>query len=152
MSKALKTKIIFILISLGVGGLSALLTRGSMDIFDTVVRPPLSPPPILFPIVWTVLYVLMGLGAARVYLKDPKSPGIMTFEINLALNFFWSIIFFNMRAFGFAFLWLLALLATVIVMTMRFYRVDKPAAYMQIPYILWLLFAGYLNLYIYLMN
>jgi len=152
MSKKTKTTIVFILISLAVGGLSALLTRGNMDIYETVVRPPLAPPAIVFPIVWTILYVLMGIGAARVYLREPDSNAITIFSINLAINFFWSIIFFNMRSFGFAFLWLLLLLAVVILMTVKFAKFDKIAAYLQIPYIVWLVFAGYLNLYIYLMN
>lgn len=152
MSKKLKTKIVFILISLGVGGLSALLTRNSMNIFDTVTKPPLAPPPTVFPIVWTILYILMGIGAARVYLKEPASGAIKLFGINLAVNFFWSIIFFNMRAFGFAFVWLILLLAVVVLMTLKFSKFDKLAAYLQIPYIVWLLFAGYLNLYIFLAN
>lgn len=152
MSKKLKTKIVFILISLSVGGLSALLTRNSMNIFDTVTKPPLAPPPIVFPIVWTILYILMGIGAARVYLKEPASGAIKLFGINLAVNFFWSIIFFNMQAFGFAFVWLILLLAVVVLMTLKFSKFDKLAAYLQIPYIVWLLFAGYLNLYIFLAN
>lgn len=152
MNKRLKTKIVFIFISLGVGGLSALLTRNSMDIFDAIQKPPLTPPAIVFPIVWTILYILMGLGAARVYLEDPKSQAIELFGINLAVNFFWSIIFFSMRAFTFAFLWLLLLIAVVALMVIKFRRVDKLAAYLQIPYCVWLLFAGYLNLFIVLTN
>lgn len=152
MNKRLKTKIVFILISLGVGGLSALLTRNSMDVFDAIQKPPLTPPAIVFPIVWTILYTLMGLSAARVYLEDPESRAIELFGINLAVNFFWSIIFFNMRAFTFAFLWLLLLIAVVALMVIKFWRVDKLAAYLQIPYFVWLLFAGYLNLFIVLTN
>ncbi|MBQ6901486.1 MAG: tryptophan-rich sensory protein [Oscillospiraceae bacterium] len=152
MRKTLKTKIIFVLISLGVGALSAFLTRDSMDIFDTVTKPPLAPPAVVFPIVWTILFILMGLGAARVYLKEPGSKALYIYGINLAVNFFWSIIFFNMRAFGFAFIWLLLLIAVVVLMIISFFRIDKLAAYLQLPYLLWLLFAGYLNLFIYLAN
>ncbi len=152
MSKALKTKTVFILISLAVGGLSAFLTRNGMSMFDEIQKPPLTPPPIVFPIVWTILFILMGYGAARVYLKEPKSTAIEIFGVNLAVNFFWSIIFFNMRAYTFAFIWLLLLIAVVIVMIIKFYRVDKPAAYLQLPYLAWLLFAGYLNLFIALVN
>ena len=152
MSKKLKTYITFILIPLAVGGLAAFLTRGNMDVFDTVTKPPLTPPAIVFPIVWSILYVLMGIGAARVYLKNPNSSAISVFGINLFFNFFWSIIFFNMRAFCFAFVWLLALLAIVIAMTVKFYREDKVAGLLQIPYCIWLLIAGYLNLFICLAN
>ncbi len=152
MSKKLKTYITFILIPLAVGGLSAFLTRGNMDIFDTVTKPPLTPPAAVFPIVWSILYVLMGIGAARVYLKNPNSSAISVFGVNLFFNFFWSIIFFNMRAFCFAFIWLLALLAVVIAMTVKFYREDKAAGLLQIPYCIWLLIAGYLNLFICLAN
>ncbi|MBQ4545341.1 MAG: tryptophan-rich sensory protein [Oscillospiraceae bacterium] len=152
MRKTLKTKIIFVLISLGVGALSAFLTRDSMDIFDTVTKPPLAPPAVVFPIVWTILFILMGLGAARVYLKEPGSKALYIYGTNLAVNFFWSIIFFNMRAFGFAFIWLLLLIAVVVLMIISFFRIDKLAAYLQLPYLLWLLFAGYLNLFIYLAN
>lgn len=152
MKKSLKTTLIFIGISLAVGALSAFFTRNNMNVFDSITSPPLTPPPIVFPIVWTILYILMGWGAARVYLKDPDSPAITTFAINLIVNFFWSIIFFNMRAFTFAFIWLLLLLAIVVLMTIQFSRVDKLAGYMQIPYIVWLLLAGYLNLSIVLLN
>ena len=152
MSKKLKTYITFILIPLAVGGLSAFLTRGNMDVFDTVTKPPLTPPAVVFPIVWSILYVLMGIGAARVYLKNPNSSAISVFGVNLFFNFFWSIIFFNMRAFCFAFIWLLALLAVVIAMTVKFYREDKAAGLLQIPYCIWLLIAGYLNLFICLAN
>ena len=81
-----------ILISLGVGALSAFLTRGNMDIYETVTTPPLSPPGVLFPIVWTILYVLMGIGAALVYLnrendKDAASSGLFNFGLSLFVNF-----------------------------------------------------------------
>ena len=148
MSKKLKTYITFILIPLAVGGLSAFLTQGNMDVFDMVTKPPLTPPAVVFPIVWTILYTLMGVGAARVYLKNPSSAAISVFGINLFFNFFWSIFFFNMRAFCFSFFWLLALLAVVIVMTIKFYREDSVAGLLQIPYCIWLIIAGYLNLFI----
>ena len=152
MNKSKKTKIIFILISLAVGGLSAFLTRNNMNVFDTIQKPPLTPPAVVFPIVWGILFTLMGYGAARVYLDAPTSNGIEVFGVNLAVNFFWSIIFFNLQAYTFAFIWLLLLIDVVIVMIIKFYRVDKAAAYLQLPYLAWLLFAGYLNLYIALMN
>ena len=152
MKKSTKSYIFFIALSLGIGALSAFLTRNNMNIFDTVTKPPLAPPAWAFPVVWSVLYILMGIGAARVYLREPQTDALTVFAINLALNFFWSIIFFNLRAFGFAFIWLLLLLAVVIIMTVKFFRVEKLAGYLQIPYIIWLILAGYLNLFIFLAN
>lgn len=152
MKKSLKTKIVYILIALAVGGLSALLTKDNMNIFDTVKMPPLAPPAIAFPIVWSILYILMGYGAARVHLESPDSGALTVYWINLIINFFWSIIFFNFRNFGFAFLWLVLLFIVVLIMTVKFYRVDKVAGLLQIPYLIWLVIAGYLNLYIYLTN
>ena len=152
MNKKLKAYLTFILVSLAVGGLSAFLTRNGMDVFDTVRKPPLTPPAIVFPIVWTILYILMGIGAARVYIKEPDSSALPVFGINLFFNFFWSIIFFNMRSFCFAFIWLLVLYAVVLIMTVKFYRVDKAAGLLQIPYCVWLFIAAYLNLFICLTN
>ena len=109
---------VFILLSLAVGGLSGLLSAEGMDLYDaTVVKPPLSPPPVLFPIVWSVLYILMGIGAARIWLSEAgsdRSKALNLFVAQLAVNFFWSIIFFNLQAFGFAFFWLLVLLVLVV--------------------------------------
>ena len=99
--------------------------------------------------------VLMGIGSARVYLSPlskMRTSAINTYIINLFLNFFWSIIFFNFRAFLFAFCWLLALLFVIILMTVRFYKCDRASGLMQIPYILWVTFAGYLTFAIWLLN
>lgn len=146
-----------ILISLGVGALSAFLTRGNMDIYETVKMPPLSPPGVLFPIVWTILYVLMGIGAGLVYLNqendtEAASAGLFNFGLSLFVNFFWSIFFFNLRAFAFSFIWLILLLYLIIRYTLFYKKVSPLAAYLQIPYILWVLFAGYLNFGITLLN
>ncbi len=155
--KIFKTYLIAILIPLAVGGLAALLTRGNMMLFDEIVKPPLAPPPILFPIVWTVLYILMGIGSARVYLKKDTMPreatnALRTYAVQLFFNFFWSLIFFNLRTFLFAFIWLIALWGLIIVMLFEFYKIDKPAAIINIPYLLWVTFAAYLNLAIYILN
>lgn len=157
MWSKIKPYVISVAIALAVGGLSALLTSGSMDIYSDIVRPPLSPPSILFPIVWTILYILMGIGAAIVYQKKDEQPqavheALIVYAINLFLNFFWSIIFFNMRAYLFAFVWLLALWAVILIMIIKFKKVSPLAAYLQIPYLLWVTFAGYLNLAIYILN
>ena len=151
-----KALIISILIPLAVGAMSAILTTGSMESFAMLSKPPLSPPGWLFPVVWTILFTLMGISSYLVYVasvsESKKTSALTVYAIQLAINFFWSIIFFNFRAYTFAFIWLLLLIAVVVIMIIKFYRVDKPAAYLQLPYLAWLLFAGYLNLYIALMN
>ena len=155
MLKKLKPYIISIAIALAVGGLSAFLTRGNMDLYATINTPALSPPAILFPIVWTILYILMGISAAAIFEKKDThdvSGALKTYALQLAVNFFWSIIFFNMRAYLFAFVWLIVLLLLVIIMIVQFYRIRRWAAYLQIPYALWLTFAAYLSLMIYILN
>ena len=151
-----KALIIAILIPLAVGGISALLTRGSMESFESINKPPLSPPAILFPIVWTILYVLMGVASYFVYTSDTaagtKRVALTLYGVQLFFNFFWSVLFFNFEAYLAAFVWLLMLLLLIIATTILFYAIDKKAGYLMIPYILWVSFAGYLNLAIYFLN
>lgn len=131
-----------------VGLLSGLMSREGIARYgQSVIKPPLSPPQILFPVVWGVLYALMGIGAGRVYLAangPQRNRGLNLFVAQLIVNFFWSLIFFNLQAFGLAFFWLLVLLTLVIWMTYTFYKIDPPAVWLQIPYIVWLTFAAYL--------
>lgn len=157
MLKKLKPYIVSVVIALGVGGLSAAVTSGSMEIYSKINQPPLSPPSVLFPIVWTILFTLMGISAAIIYrYKDTKHDGVRTalivYAVNLAVNFIWSLIFFNMQAYLFAFIWILLLLAVIITMIVLFGRISPLAAYLQIPYLFWVAFAAYLNLAIYLLN
>ena len=151
------TYVISIAIALGVGGLSTLLTMGNMDLYSDIRQPPLAPPAILFPIVWTVLYVLMGISAAMVLTdvrvdKAERSSAITPYAASLFVNFLWPILFFNLRAFMPAFIWLI-LLEFLVLMTITSYRkINTGAAYLQIPYVLWVAFAGYLNFAIWLLN
>ncbi len=118
-------------------------------------KPPLTPPGIVFPIVWSILYLLMGIGAARVYrtpASNARSKALGVFLLQLVVNFFWSILFFNAKAYGFALLWLLLLWGMIIWMIRLFYRVDRPAAWMQVPYLLWVTFAAYLNYGVWMLN
>jgi tryptophan-rich sensory protein len=139
-----------------VGALSGFLTReGTQRYLETVEKPPLSPPGIVFPIVWTVLFVLMGIGAARIYLmpaSNARSGALKIFLIQLAVNFFWSILFFNLSGYGLALLWLFLLWGLVLWMIVAFYRLDRPAALLQIPYLLWITFAAYLNFGVWMLN
>ena len=155
--KKSKPYIISVAIALGVGLLSAFLTKDSMDIYKTVNRPPLAPPSILFPIVWTILFILMGIGAALVYARKDEMPkavsnALSAYAVNLTVNFMWSIIFFNFRAFLLSFVWLIFLLVVIIKMITVFWKVSKVAAILQIPYLIWVAFAGYLNFAIFLLN
>ena len=156
MWKKIKPYVISVAIALGVGGLSAVLTAGNMDLYSQIVQPPLAPPPWLFPVVWTVLFIFMGISSAMIFTSDaPKrdvNNALTVYGINLFLNFFWSIIFFNMRAYFFAFIWLIALWITILVMIIKFIKIKPVAGYIQIPYLIWVTFAGYLNLAIYILN
>ncbi len=142
-------------IPLGVGGVSALLTSGNMQLFDEINKPPLSPPGWLFPVVWTILYISMGVALYLVVMaKDTKAnlPAYISFGVQLFFNFFWSIIFFNARAYLFAFIWLVLLWVAIIANIFFLYQVKKTAGKILIPYLIWVTFAGYLNLGIYLLN
>lgn len=156
MKEKIKSYAFFILSALAVGGLSAFFTRNNMDINNDLLMPPLSPPPILFPIVWSILFILMGISAAMIYNSDaPKSQkytALKIYALSLAVNFSWNIIFFNLRAFGFAFFWLLLLLFLIILTIIKYFKIQKIAAYLQIPYALWVTFAGYLTAGIWWLN
>ncbi len=146
-----------IAIPLTVGILSAALTRENMDIYERLNTPPLSPPSILFPIVWTLLYILMGISSAMVYtnrlgFREAAKKGLTAYAVSLVLNFSWSIIFFNLEAAFFALLVLVALLFSIIKTIIEYRKVYPTAAYLQIPYALWVAFAGYLNAGIWLIN
>lgn len=157
MLAKIKPYVVSILIALAVGALSAFLTRGGMDIYSQVNVPPLAPPGFLFPIVWTVLFILMGISAAIIYGKREEYPNevrraLTVYGLSLAVNFLWSIIFFNFRSFLFAFVWLLLLLYLILKTIMLYKPISPIAAYLQIPYLIWVTFAGYLNLGIFLLN
>ena len=151
-----KTYTVWILLAEAVGILSGFLSReGSMTFSETVTQPPLSPPAIVFPIVWTILYALMGISAARISLAPQstmRSRGLNLFITQLIINFFWSLIFFNAQAYGFAFLWLILLWVLVLCMIVTFWRVDPHAALLQIPYLIWLTFAAYLSYGVWKLN
>jgi tryptophan-rich sensory protein len=151
-----KTYAFWILLSEAVGLLAGLLTRTATEAFGQLAaQPPLSPPSIVFPIVWSILFALMGIGAARVYLVPPSSArtrSLLLFLLQLAFNFFWSIIFFNFQAFGFALIWLAALWVLILLMILSFRQVDPLAAWLQLPYLLWVTFAAYLNFAVWLLN
>ena len=159
MKMKLKKKLPYIIsagIALAVGGLSALLSMNGMDMYaDNLLKPPLSPPAWLFPVAWTILYVLMGIGAARIWLlpdSQERSRGLNLYVIQLIVNFFWSLIFFNAQAYGFAVFWLFLLWGLVFLMILQWRKIDPIAAWMQIPYLIWLTFAAYLSIGVWILN
>lgn len=148
-----KKLILCILIPLAVGGLAGFLIRDSMEAFQSINKPNLSPPGWLFPIVWTALYILMGIASYLVFTSNnPKVAALSVYGIQLVFNFFWPIFFFNLKAYLLSFVWLAALWLLILAAIILFYRISKASGYLLSPYLLWVTFAGYLNLYIYLFN
>lgn len=151
-----KIYVIAILITEGVGALSGWLVRDATELYATMIeKPPLSPPGAVFPVVWAILYALLGIGAARIWLAPAsaeRQTALWAFAIQLVFNFFWSLIFFNLQSYGFALLWLVALWGLILWMIRAFDSVDPLAAKLQIPYLVWVTFAGYLNLGVWLLN
>ena len=132
------------------------MTReGTAHYVATAVKPPLTPPSVVFPVVWVLLFALMGIGAARVYLapvSQYRKRSLLLFFVQLIFNVGWSLLFFNAQRFGAAFFWLLMLWVLILWMTLTFRKVDEWAAKLQIPYLLWVAFAAYLNAGVWLLN
>ena len=156
MKKNWKTYLFWIALAEGVGFLAGLLTRGGVDWYTAnAVKPPLTPPALTFPIVWTILYGLMGFAAARVSLtpaSENRSRGLNLWILQLTLNFLWSIVFFNFRAYGLAAVILVILLVLIGWMIRTFLNTVRIAGLSQLPYFLWCSFALYLNLGVWTLN
>ena len=149
-----KKLLICIAIPLAIGLLAGVLTRGGMEEFISVQQPPLSPPAWLFPIAWTILYTLMGLSSYFILesTEEGKEKALNIYWYQLLVNFLWPIFFFLFQWYLFSFLWLLLLWYLVAKMILEFGRISTLAAFLNVPYLLWLSFAGYLNLGIWLLN
>lgn len=151
-----KRLLLCLAVPLGVGGLSALLTMGSRETFEGLRKPPLSPPGWLFPVVWTILFLLMGI-ASYLVLESGGPPreirrALRIYGLQLGANFVWPLLFFNLGAYLGAFFWLVLLWLLIWATALRFRRLSAAAAWPLAPYLLWAAFAGYLNLGIYLLN
>ena len=154
--KRFKPYIIAVLIVEAVGAISSWLTKAGVNRYiETVVKPPLTLPSFILPIVWGILFALMGISVARIWLKpqsDDRTKSLIIFAVQLAVNVIWTLVFFNLQTFGIAFIIILLLLALILLMILSFSKLDKLAAKLQIPYFLWVLFAAYLNISIFLLN
>ena len=154
MEKMSKEEIISLLIPLIGGFLSGIISMSGIKEFDSLIKPILSPPGFIFPIIWTILYVLMGISSYLIYNENEinSSCCLKIYAINLFLNFLWTPIFFGLNLRLFSFIWIILLDIVIVYMIYCFYKVNKKAAYLQIPYLIWSLFATYLNLAFYLIN
>lgn len=155
MKLDLKKLLICLAIPLAVGGLASLLS-GGMGAYGEFRQPPLSPPGWVFPIVWTVLYLLMGYASYRVAASGKEAAlvrqGLIFYGLQLFFNFLWPILFFRLDAYLAAFVILLVLWALILATLWKFNKVDERAGDLLLPYLLWVTFAGYLNLGVYLLN
>lgn len=138
------------------GAVSGLLSSNAMDDFQALTKPPLSPPAWLFPVAWTILYILMGYSSYLIRTSDveneAKSNALMFYNYQLIVNFLWPIFFFNFGWYFFSLLWLILLWILVLLMIQSYLKISKRAAYLNIPYLIWLTFAAYLNAGIWLLN
>ena len=150
----LKTLAISLLIPLLTGILSSLFTGGSADIYKSLKMPPLAPPSWLFPVVWTVLYILMGISFYLIWQENSplKKEAVITYIIQLTLNALWPLLFFLLQAYLVAFVWLVILWGFILYMILLFKEIRTAAGWLQLPYLLWVTFAGYLNFSIWYLN
>lgn len=152
--KKYKYIILNIAISLGIGGLSAFFTMNSMNIYQNINRPKLAPPGYIFPIVWTILYVLMGISSYLIHRSNHKNKetALIIYYFQLLINFSWPIFFFNYQNFLLALAILFILNILVIILIKVTYSINHLASYLLIPYLIWILFALYLNFWIFIHN
>ncbi len=154
--KKILVYVLFIVVIEALGFSVGMMTREGTQIYaETINKPPLSPPGILFPIAWTILYGLMGFAGARIFLAQAgtaRNVGLALFAVQLVLNLAWCFIFFGARNFGAALVELICMLVAVVAMVFFFWKCDHVAALSQIPYILWLCFATYLNAGVVMLN
>lgn len=152
--KKYRPYLLSVLLALAVGGLSAIAVAKGMPTYEQLFKPAFTPPATVFPIVWTILYILMGVSAARIWKSADSGRGfaLTVYAAQLLVNGVWSLLFFGCGAYLLAFVWLLLLWALILAMILLFARIDRAAALLQIPYLLWVTFAGILNFAIWYLN
>ena len=151
--KSIKTLIISIIIPIAVGIIGSLLGNSSMG-FESINKPSFTPPGIIFPIVWTILYILMGISSYLIYISSnkDKTNSLRIYALQLIVNMLWTFFFFNLKWYLFSFIWIILLIVMVSTMIYKFFKINKTAGYLQIPYLIWLIFAAILNFSIYILN
>lgn len=144
----------FILFNLAASGLVGWATSSAMKAYESVKKSSLTPPSFVFPIVWTLLYTLMGISAAMIYQSESpyRKRALTIYFIQLLVNLAWSFLFFNLQMYGLSFFWLLLLLVLIFDMIVTFYSINRVAALLQIPYLIWVAFAGYLAYSVWILN
>lgn len=154
MTFKLKTLLWSLILTFALAAAGGVVTYLGMSGFRTAQQPPLSPPAFLFPIVWTLLFAVMAFGAAVIYDSENKnSPkALFVYALQLTMNFWWCVLFFGFRLYLASFIWLVLLWTAVLIMIILFTRINKLAGLLQILYLLWLTFAAYLNLGVWLLN
>ena len=156
MKKNTKYLLLCLAVPLAVGALSSLFTRDGMEQFQQLNKPPLTPQGWLFPVVWTILFLMMGLASYLVWRSNSPRHAVRgalaLYGVQLGFNFLWTVLFFHMDRYLFVFFWLVILWVLIAATALRFYRLSKTAGYLMVPYLLWVAFAGYLNFGVYLMN
>ena len=155
MKKKINVKILIIciIIPLVVGGLSSLFMMGSNQ-YNDLLLPTFAPPGWLFPVMWTILYILMGTSCYLIFISNDKdkNKALIVYALQLFVNSLWTLFFFRLEWYLFSFFWLILLLVLIIYMIYCFFPINKKASLLQIPYLIWVLFASYLNLGIYILN
>lgn len=151
-----KTLISAVIIPLLTGTISALISKDGMKNFENINQPPYSPPQWLFPVAWTILYVLMGIASYIVFTSncdiEHKRNALIFYGIQLFFNFLWSPVFFGAKLYLFAFIWLLVMWVLIILTMQKFFKIDKTAGLLMLPYLLWVTFAAYLNFGVFMLN
>lgn len=147
----MKKLLFYVIITIIIGTVPSFFIKIG-DAYKGLVKPPLSPPGFIFPIVWTILFILMGIS---VYLASKNTNGseiLLIYFIQLVLNSLWTPIFFGFNQYFLGFLWILMLIILVVTMILMFYKIDRVSSYLLIPYLIWLLFACYLSFGVYILN
>ncbi len=155
-AKNFKKLLICLAISLGVGAISSIISQNSREIYNTLIKPPFSPPGYIFGIVWTILYILIGIASFFVVKDGIEKPGVSdavkAYFLNLFLLFIWPIIFFNFNALFLSVVVIIIALFSAVNVAYKFYQINKTAGYLYIPLVIWILFAAVLNISIWWLN
>ena len=149
--------VLSLMIPLAVGGLSWALTRQGIEAFQTrTVHPPLTPPQWVFPVVWTVLFLMMGLASFLVWRSEEQGRrvggALELYGLQLGFSLIWTVLFFTGRRYALSFFWLIAYWLLILWTAAKFFRCRKAAGWLMVPYLAWVAFAGYLNFAMWQLN